>query len=60
MIDYRVDGQVHGRYTVTMRCSKCNLAVFSGQSNDRENVEKVIRNKFYEIHVNCDSQEIAQ
>lgn len=56
MIYISIDGHLHGRYSVTIKCKKCQLAVFSGQSNDKENVERVIRNKFDEVHLNCDAK----
>ena len=55
MINITIDGHIHGKHSVTIKCHQCNLAVFSGQSNDKENVERVIRNKFNEVHLNCDA-----
>lgn len=55
MIYISIDGYIHGRYSVTIKCKECELAVFSGQSTDRDNVERVIRNKFNEVHLNCDA-----
>jgi hypothetical protein len=56
MIHIDIDGHVHGRYSVTIKCKQCNLAVFSGQSTERDNVERVIRNKFAEAHIGCDAE----
>lgn len=56
MIYINIDDQVHGKCTVVIKCKKCNTAVFSGQSKDRENVERVIRNKFNEVHIGCDAE----
>lgn len=59
MIEAKLDGHVHGQYNFTMRCTKCKLAVFSGLSNDKENVERVIRQRFAEIHTNCNAKEFT-
>lgn len=56
MIEFKIDGHVHGQYSVTIRCTKCKTAVFSGLSNDRDNVERVIRTKFSEVHTGCDAE----
>ena len=56
MIYINIDGHVHGKSSVTIKCKQCGLAVFSGQSDNRENVERVIRNRFNEVHIGCDAQ----
>ena len=54
-----MDDRVHGEYSVTMRCSECKLCVFSGVSKNRENIERIIRQRFSELHVNCNATEFG-
>lgn len=54
MIDIKINDKIHGQYTVDIKCNKCKLAVFSGLSNDRERVERVIREQFAKAHLDCE------
>lgn len=41
-------------YRAIMRCSICNdNTVFSGTSNNKERVAKVVENRFKELHLEC-------
>jgi len=59
MIEFTLDDKIHGQYSVTIKCHKCNLAAFSGLSKDKENVERVIRQKFAEAHLDCEFSEVV-
>lgn len=60
MITAKISEGVHSGGSFTIRCSKCTLCVFSGQSKDIERAERVIRSKFNELHIGCDAIEMNE